>query len=129
MFFKKRKKEIKKNLLFFKGNNKIIKDNAHCEPQEIIINSEEYERERIQKKREEKLASYGYTFESLEEAKRDANARNYHNGKYHNDKSKPAGSIDNPNRVGMDGGVEILFFNLEQGEWQLTDGLGNGYIR
>ena len=58
-----------------------------------------------------------------------ANRRNYRNGRYHNDRRQPAGSPDNPIPVGMEGCSHTLFFDLDSGLWELTDGLGNGYIR
>lgn len=41
----------------------------------------------------------------------------------------PAGRIDNPIEVGMDGRCTSLGFVPELGGWVLTDGPGNGVLR
>ena len=98
----------------------LLRSHARNEPR----NEEERQR-RI----DERLAELGYTRASLDEAKSAANCRNYRDGRYHNDRRRPAGSIDNPVPVGMEGCSHTLFLDLESGLWKLTDGLGNGYIR
>ena len=45
------------------------------------------------------------------------------------DKSKPTGSYENPQVVGIPKCSDILFYDRERNCWCLTDGLGNGWIR
>lgn len=45
------------------------------------------------------------------------------------DKSKPTGSYENPQVVGIPECSNILFYDRERNCWCLTDGLGNGWIR
>ena len=83
-----------------------------------------------QRKREEEvLAKWGLTRDGVEEARLEANARNYRDGKYHRDSSAPYGSADNPETVGIPECSDDLRFSVERGHWILTDGLGNGWIR
>ena len=113
-------------------NNVTIQKSVEDVLKQFRISIEEYRKKYpVSKPKtvEEKLAAYGLTIEKVNEMKRIANKRNYYDGKYHCDRNAPLGSLDNPIRVGMEGCSETLFYDLENGRWGLTDGLGHGYIR
>lgn len=67
------------------------------------------------------------TDEMIEEMER--SVKKNKNGRYIFDPKKPYGSVDNPVRVGMPDGVEVLVYDRANKRWILTDGLGNGWIR
>ncbi|MDD6807043.1 MAG: hypothetical protein PUD72_01140 [Oscillospiraceae bacterium] len=95
---------------------------------EFIRRFEDRERQRTQHE-EEVLARWGLTRETVESARYEANARNLIGVEYKTDTNAEFGSVDNPERVGMEGCSNDLRFSVERGHWVLTDGLGNGWIR
>lgn len=121
----KKRMEYLEYVLFSKECSKEERDKVIKELQE---------KERKRKEEEERIAQecikrLGYEGVDLDAMESEGYRKHMKNYKYIHDYSAPAGSIDNPIEVGMEGCCTSLVFAPTLGGWVLTDGLGHGVSR